>query len=200
MGLTKCPKCGLQFRYGTEPVGIDNNGIPVYQRFGYCDTCKSKYNLDALGTRGVETVVKEERKNSSLSIWAIVLSLFVITSFISVILSLIDLCMMNKEEKHHWSCIALTISVLTLICFFGFNDKTETSELGTIEFSAESEETSELKEINDKNDAEYIICTVDEMVKLLEQNAMRAEKEYSNKYIEVTGNQRKENVDAEKAV
>lgn len=41
----------------------------------------------------------------------------------------------------------------------------------------------------------YTQCTVDEMVKLLEENALKAEKEYQDKYVEVTG--RLSNIDSD---
>ena len=41
-----CKKCGNPCRIGTEPVGRDNNGLPVFHRFSYCDRCRLKEDLD----------------------------------------------------------------------------------------------------------------------------------------------------------
>lgn len=86
MELTKCPKCGLPFRYGTEQVGIDNNGIPIYNRFGYCDICKSKYNIDAINcTVPVQNTnskynesAEKPKKKTSFRFGIVVLILFII--------------------------------------------------------------------------------------------------------------------------
>ncbi|MDE7436661.1 MAG: hypothetical protein K2N01_12700 [Lachnospiraceae bacterium] len=45
--MIKCNSCGRDCRIGTEQIGIDDRGIPVYHRFGYCDNCRLKYDLDA---------------------------------------------------------------------------------------------------------------------------------------------------------
>lgn len=187
MEMTKCPKCGSNLRYRIEQVGVDIQNTPVCNKWGYCDKCMSKYNLDVLEKREYVYSAKEEKKNSKLSIWAIVLSMFGITAFVSLILSVIDLLIWNPKEKHHWSLIAIIISVLSLIFLWDWDGEEATYELGTIEFSAESESTPKPQEVIVESDVEYIICTVDEMVELLGKNAMRAEKEYSDKYIELTG-------------
>lgn len=44
--MIKCNSCGRDCRIGTEQVGIDDRGIPVYHRFAYCDSCMMKYDLD----------------------------------------------------------------------------------------------------------------------------------------------------------
>lgn len=41
-----CEKCGRQLRIGTERVGIDERNLPVIHRFGYCDNCRLKWDLD----------------------------------------------------------------------------------------------------------------------------------------------------------
>lgn len=41
-----CNNCGSQLRIGTEQVGVDSKGLPVIHRFGYCDNCRTKWDLD----------------------------------------------------------------------------------------------------------------------------------------------------------
>ena len=41
-----CEKCGRPLRIGTEQVGIDERNLPVIHRFGYCDNCRIKWDLD----------------------------------------------------------------------------------------------------------------------------------------------------------
>ena len=77
MVLTKCPKCGLPFRYGTEQVGIDNNNIPIYHRFGYCDTCRSKYDIDTLSAPKYEQKKIFDKKKTKKG-WSVLLFIFFI--------------------------------------------------------------------------------------------------------------------------
>lgn len=44
--MIKCNSCGRECRIGTEQIGMDDRGIPVYHRFAYCDSCRLKYDLD----------------------------------------------------------------------------------------------------------------------------------------------------------
>lgn len=44
----RCNNCGSQLRIGTEQVGVDSKGLPVIHRFGYCDNCRTKWDLDLL--------------------------------------------------------------------------------------------------------------------------------------------------------
>lgn len=40
-----CNACGKQLRVLPEQAGVDTNGVPIYQSFGYCDNCGIKYNF-----------------------------------------------------------------------------------------------------------------------------------------------------------
>lgn len=46
MTIIKCSKCGRPYRIGTEQVGTDDRGLPIIHRFGYCDVCEIKNDLD----------------------------------------------------------------------------------------------------------------------------------------------------------
>lgn len=134
MVINKCPNCNSNFRYGTEQIGTDSNNIPLYHRFGYCDNCKSKYDIDVLQSKTNKTISRKPTEYSTLSIWALVLSIFGITSFIGLILSLVDLIGYSKNKRHGLSWFALFLSLAILISSF-FICNNEGFEIGTITFT-----------------------------------------------------------------
>lgn len=111
MEINKCSKCNNILRIGTEQVGIDKNNIPVYHRFGYCDCCMFKYDLDAMNNN-------EKKKDSTLSILAAVFSIFTFTIIIGVILAIIDLCINDKEKKHIGSWFTIIFFGLIILFLF----------------------------------------------------------------------------------
>lgn len=108
----KCNKCGNEMRIGTEQVGIQN-GIAVYNRFGYCDRCMEKINIDALQAQ----YAMQEKKHSNLSIWACVLSIFTLTIPVGFILALVDLCQNDKSKKHIGSWFSVIVFILFALVF-----------------------------------------------------------------------------------
>ena len=40
-----CNSCGRPLRVSPEQVGVDSNGVPLYQSIGYCDNCCIKYSF-----------------------------------------------------------------------------------------------------------------------------------------------------------
>lgn len=120
--MFKCNKCGSDFRIGTENVGTDSNGLPVIHRFGYCDHCMIKKDLDTQ-----QHLVK--KKDSTLSIISCVLAgvggivpLPVVVSFVLIlaglIIGLIDLCTNNKSERHIGAWFALIFGLLAVLVMF----------------------------------------------------------------------------------
>lgn len=109
-----CSKCGKEMRIGTEQVGIDSKKLPVFHRFGYCDVCMLKTDLD------FQPQKKENKKDSTLSIIAVVLSIFTVTYFFGFIIGLIDLCMNNQEYKHTGSWFAVIFGIIATIVFGGY--------------------------------------------------------------------------------
>lgn len=116
----KCGQCKRELRVGTEQVGIDNNGMPVFHRFGYCDACRFKYDLD---------LTVQKKKNSTLSIIACVLSgvafifpMIIIIGYLlalaGLIVGIIDLAMHKKEEKHIGSWFSIVVFVIYTIIVF----------------------------------------------------------------------------------
>ncbi len=123
-----CTKCGREIRIAPGQVGVDKNNMPIYHRFGYCDTCKLKWDLDA--TKGEYKDVTK-KQHSTLSCVACVLTgiavlmimsyvdllgiLGIVLAFVGMILGLIDLCMWNKKKKHIGSWFALVVFAVCLI-------------------------------------------------------------------------------------
>lgn len=114
----KCNKCKQEMRIGTEQVGVDECGLPLFHRHAYCDNCMIKIDLDILRKTG----------DSVLSIIACVFSgvafimpLPVIVSvpmfFIGFILALIDLGINEKTKRHLGSNVAIILSILGFIVF-----------------------------------------------------------------------------------
>ena len=123
MTITKCTKCGRDLRVGTEQVGIDKDRLPVIHRFGYCDTCMCKYDLDIV--KASVTPATIEKKNSTLSVIAAVFAFFTLTCFVGFIIGLIDLGINDKTKKHLGSWFAVIWFALCGFVFFavGISDE-----------------------------------------------------------------------------
>lgn len=135
----KCNKCGNEMRIGSEQVGIQN-GIAIYNRFGYCDRCMEKVNIDALQAQ----YINQKKKHSNLSVWACVLAIFGCTLPIAFILALVDLCMNDKSKKHIGSWFAVVIFTLVIIIFFAsISNETDKKDNNIVVQSNISEEYEE---------------------------------------------------------
>lgn len=42
----KCPKCGKDVELQKRQVGVDDNGMPVFNEYAVCRDCKKQWNLD----------------------------------------------------------------------------------------------------------------------------------------------------------
>ena len=126
----KCPNCGYPVKKQPYTVTINDTVVDIdsiweshrnkNKFIKYIqNTYKLKYNdcLD-IYNRYIEysgvTDKNEKKKDSTLSIIALVLSLFVITFPIALILALIDLCMNDKTKQHTGSWFTLIISVVII--------------------------------------------------------------------------------------
>lgn len=126
----KCPNCGCPVKKQPYTVTINDTVVDIdsiwenhrnkNKFIKYIqNTYKMKYNdcLD-IYNRYIEysgvTDKNEKKKDSTLSIIALVLSLFVITFPIALILALIDLCMNDKTKQHTGSWFTLIISVVII--------------------------------------------------------------------------------------
>lgn len=70
----------------------------------------------------------KKKKESALSTWAAILSLFGCTTIIAVILAIIDISKNDKEKKHNGSVFAIVMGVLYFWVFFVYSP----SDTGTI--------------------------------------------------------------------
>lgn len=144
----KCTKCNQEMRIGTEQVGVDGNKLPVFHRFGYCDNCKIKIDLDIAQNNQSNQGNREQPKHSTLSIIATVLAIFSCTSPIAFILALIDLGMAyggkgKKNEKHIGSWFAIIFFIFLAIVFSSSSNRgSKPKSENVIEFNAESEENT----------------------------------------------------------
>lgn len=154
MAITDCSKCGHKLRIETEQVGMDKNELPIIHRIGYCDNCMTKTDLDAYSTE------PNNKKNSTLSIWALVLSLFGCTLFIGFILALVDLCQNDKSKKHtgSWFSVIFTIFFLIVGIAVGVTSEPEQPKeqnVSKIEYS----ESNNDNEIDSKDETDIEIET-----------------------------------------
>lgn len=68
----KCAKCGSELRFGNEQVGIDQNGIPIFHRFAYCDSCMLKNDMDEQIANNKKKSERNRRKKTLSAILSIV--------------------------------------------------------------------------------------------------------------------------------
>ena len=55
--VMRCTNCNGELRIGTEQVGVDNNRLPLFHRFGYCDKCRMKYDIDVIMQRQAQNAI-----------------------------------------------------------------------------------------------------------------------------------------------
>lgn len=64
----KCKKCKGETRIATEQVGIDGNGIPIYHRFAYCDSCMTKFDIDVRINEGEFQIEKPQKETENIEL------------------------------------------------------------------------------------------------------------------------------------
>ena len=78
--------------------------------------------------------------------------------------------------------------ILIVFIILGIIGAIGSSGEDNLEKPASESKTSETQEnIVEEEKIEYLVCNTDDMMDLLEKNALKAEKEYCDKYLEVTG-------------
>lgn len=93
MSLIKCSECGKEV--SDKAISCPNCGNPI--------NLNSNSDVVVNNKKGK----KVRKKDSTLSIWAFVLSLFAYLSVIGFILALVDLCQNDKEKSHGCSVVAI---------------------------------------------------------------------------------------------
>lgn len=107
----KCTNCGNEMRIVPEVVGTDNSGNPVYHQMAYCDSCKTKTDIDLIGSR-----VPMKKGESVCGIIGMIFSFIfcnILFPFIGLVLSIIGLC--SKTKKSVCGTIGLIVSIFTII-------------------------------------------------------------------------------------
>lgn len=79
----KCKRCGNELRIGTEEVGIDTTKLPIFHRFGYCDICMTKLDLDL----NYNQIKREHKKSKMRKSFAITNLILFVLIFIAVLTS-----------------------------------------------------------------------------------------------------------------
>lgn len=100
MALILCEECGKEI--SDKAAFCPNCGCPIGARTN-------------IPLPEPEPKKKEKKKDSVLSILAIIFSLFIITSFVGLILAIIDLALNDKSKRHLGSWIAIIFFLL--FCF-----------------------------------------------------------------------------------
>ena len=126
----KCERCGNELRLGNEQVGFDQQKNPVIHQFAYCDNCRMKWDL-SMQQQAYSNVQNDSRppakKDSVLSILAIIFSLFGCLFFVGLIIAIIDLCINDKKTRHIGSWVALVFSIIWIIIGIGNMSSNDTS-------------------------------------------------------------------------
>lgn len=163
----KCPNCGCPVKKQPYTVTINDTVVDIdsiwenhSNKNDFIKHIKNTYKLNDndcldiynkyINYRGIKPTnnVNGKKKDSTLSIWAIVLSLFGCTAPIAFILALVDLCKNDKSKRHIGSWFAIVIIVVwgSIFLFGGNDDKEEINEPTTeITTEATTEATTEEK-------------------------------------------------------
>lgn len=107
----KCTNCGNEMRVVPEAIGMDNSGNPVYHRMAYCDSCKTKTDIDLSGSR-----VPMKKGESIFGIIGMIFSFIfcnILFPFVGLVLSIIGLC--SKTKKSVCGTIGLIVSIVAII-------------------------------------------------------------------------------------
>lgn len=110
----KCTKCGIgEVIFNDDVVRLDNKERVMYHhQRGMCNSCGMIYDKDVLPRR-------KGRNASALSIWALILGFFPMTSLLGIILAILDL--KNKDERysHYMSYLGLVFAGIWLVATAG---------------------------------------------------------------------------------
>lgn len=138
----RCLKCGEI----SDSKFCPNCGAPMPEaRYASPEDNKPEWNNEGNDQNN------EKKKNSKLSIVALIFTVTILLFPIGIILAIIDLCRNDKKSKHNLSIAALIIGLIFLL--FGFFNKTSnkgTSDNGSS--TAKQEETEQKEYVSDSID------------------------------------------------
>lgn len=177
MALIKCPECGKEI--SDKAKTCPNCGSPVLQEQSEAKSIASSSS-------------SKPKKNSKLGVAALIFSILGCSFIIGVILAIIDLCQKDGKKKT-FSVAALIISGIWLLIGVGNSvgnsnkSDTPTTTVMSIQSEKQKEETTKATEAETETQIEYISVTADELSDALSTNALKAQNDYKDKYIEISG-------------
>ena len=104
MSMIICRECGKEI--SDQAVSCPNCGCPVFSQ---------KNQTKVIPKENINLSKPEKKKDSALSIWACILSLFTCTCFIGLILAIVDLAQNDKTKRHLGSWFSVIYSSLIII-------------------------------------------------------------------------------------
>ena len=127
----KCEKCGYEFESGKfcPECGAPVTSTPEINTYSPQPEVVSKK--------------KEKKKDSTLSTWACILSIFGCTSLIGLVLAIIDLSKKDTEHKHTGSKFAIFMCILYLIVGFNINSKKSDTPVPDTVQTAEADQSAD---------------------------------------------------------
>lgn len=186
MSLIKCPDCGKEF--SDQAIACPNCGRPNKETD---PTLQTHPNISSpSANQRYRDVAQMPKKNSGLSVAALILSILGCTFIFGVILAIIDLCKKDETKKHVLSKAALIISALWLIFGLAANVKNEPSDVASntpVSKQTEVSPESSAVKISEQEVITYTPVTASQLSEALRNNALKAKEEYADKYIEITG-------------
>lgn len=194
MALIKCPDCGKEF--SDKASACPNCGRPNLNQTAE-NYNQSQWNSTVPNPQSNKPQTPVVKKNSGLSIAALVFSIMGCTFIIGVILAIVDLCKKDTSKKHGLSIASLVICGVWLVLSLVFDSTNNTEKAtNTIETaSAQQEETIEktseslstVETVEPEKSIEYIPVTATELSDALTGNALKAKETYAGHYLEITG-------------
>ena len=132
----RCLKCG---EISENTKFCPNCGAPMPEtRYASPEDNKPEWNSDGNNQKN------EKKKNSKLSIVALIFTVTILLFPIGIILAIIDLCRNDKKSKHNLSIVVLVIGLVFLL--FGFFHKSSNKGTSGSGNSTTKQEESEQKE------------------------------------------------------
>ena len=119
MALIKCGKCGKPYRIGAEQTGIDDRGLPIIHRYGYCDACELKNDLDA-PTYSDYSQSWYGYHMGLIALSISILSMFTLTWIVGMVGSPISLCIGIRAVRlgNIYKKSAIAAIVISALCTF----------------------------------------------------------------------------------
>lgn len=159
----------------------------------FCPNCGTPANQTPPPTYPAPT---KKPGNSALGILALIFSILGCTFFVAIILAIIDLCKKDGRKKT-LSIAALIICGIWIIIalFVPSGSKSQTS--GTTNTKESTKQEAQEAQVSTDNTIEsdasetaeinYINVTADELADALNSNAMKAQNDYEDQYLEIYG-------------